>query len=548
MLNNIQPSQGGSYLVYILTSNCPGNPPDTSAPRLVQLTVNPTPPKPIVPAVIVYCQGDVFDSIPVFGENLKWYTVATGGVAGPYPSINTSVPGTVTYYVSQTLEGCEGPRAPVTISVAPKPAPPQVVSPVGYCQGEPATPLVAQGQNLRWYSVPSGGVGTSIAPTPSTTAQGSYTWYVTQTIAGCESERAEVIAKISYMPNGLVTVSRPFVCQYDTLTIGYFGNALPDADYTWSLPGGAQLISGSGQGPLIIRFDSAGTQTVVLVVDNKGCLGPETVLQVPVQQSPSLTIDMPSDICKDQITNLAVTWSTLGIDSLDWDFAGAEVVYGSVPRGPYGLRWNSPGEKTVTVVATTNTCKSMPSSDKVLVHDLPDANITASSTDICAGDSVRFSVPYEPGSSYQWLPAQFFGSASTSEVWGVIDMAKEVKVNITNSYNCKSEGSLWIGAQPCCQVYFPTAFSPNGDGRNDVFRMLTKSKDKEARTSAHQISMFRIANRWGQTVFETADETRGWDGTYNGEPQDMGTYYFYVKYKCSDGNFYEEKGELTLVR
>jgi len=549
ILNNLQPTQAGNYYAYVITPNpCAGNAPDTSAARIVNITVNPTPGKPVVAPVITYCQGDPFDSIQIYGENLKWYTVPTGGTAGPYPALNTSQPSTVTYYVSQTVDGCEGPRAQLTLSVAPKPAPPQVTSPIGYCQGVPASPLIAQGQNVRWYSTPTGGVGTPIAPTPSTGAQGTVTWYATQTVAGCESKRAPVVVNVSYLPNGLITLGRDFVCQYDTITIGYFGNALPSADYTWTLPEGAQIVSGTGAGPLVIRFDSFGTQRVRLVVDNAGCIGPEAYYDVPVQISPRLTIDMPDNVCAGEIVNLGITYSTPGIDSFIWDFAGAEMMYGSVPRGPFGLKWQSGGEKTVTVIAIDNTCKSLPSFDQILVRDLPNSNITASRTDICAGDSIEFSVPVEPGGSYQWLPHQFFGESNSNQVWGVVDVAKEIKVNVTSIYNCKSTGSLWVGAQPCCEVYFPTAFTPNGDGKNDVFRMLTVNKDKNAQTKAHTITAFRVVNRWGQTVFETGDETTGWDGSFNGKPADMGTYFFYVKYKCADGNFYEERGEVTLVR
>ncbi|MBS1777328.1 MAG: immunoglobulin domain-containing protein, partial [Bacteroidetes bacterium] len=183
-INNIQPSQGGNYLVYMLSNACPGNPPDSSYPRLVQLTVNPIPPMPTVASVITYCQNDPFDSIHADGVNLKWYTVPSGGVAGPNPMINTSIGGTYTFYVSQTIDGCESPRKQVTVTVSPKPPMPTATSPVGYCQGDPSIPLSAQGQNLRWYSVATGGAGTPIAPTPSTQGQGSTTWYVTQTIDG----------------------------------------------------------------------------------------------------------------------------------------------------------------------------------------------------------------------------------------------------------------------------------------------------------------------------------------------------------------------------
>ncbi|MBS1781920.1 MAG: immunoglobulin domain-containing protein, partial [Bacteroidetes bacterium] len=120
-INNIQPSQGGNYFLYMLTSGCSGNPPDTSAPRLVQLTVNPIPPMPTGASIITYCQNDPFDSIHVVGLNLKWYTVPNGGVAGPSPVINTSIGGTYTFYVSQTIDGCESPRKQITVTVSPKP-------------------------------------------------------------------------------------------------------------------------------------------------------------------------------------------------------------------------------------------------------------------------------------------------------------------------------------------------------------------------------------------------------------------------------------------
>jgi gliding motility-associated-like protein len=200
------------------------------------------------------------------------------------------------------------------------------------------------------------------------------------------------------------------------------------------------------------------------------------------------------------------------------------------------------------VTAIDDGCVSLPVSDTVDVHPLPDATITASSTDVCSGDSILFSAVYDPAASYQWLPYQFFPETNSSSVWGTVSTNTNVILNVTNNYNCRASDSIMVAAKPCCQVYFPTAFTPNNDGKNDRFRMLTIGKSKDSRTGAHEISVFKIQNRWGQTVYESADETRGWDGTFNGQPQDMGVYYFYVKYKCSDGNYYEEKGEVTLVR
>jgi gliding motility-associated-like protein len=541
-LNNLDTSNTGYYNAYVIYDPGFGLPIDTSGATQVGVNVNPIPPKPLVAPVIVFCEGEDFDSIPIHGKNLKWYSVPTGGIPLLVPPvINTGQGGSATYYVSQTLNNCEGPRAAVTINVVPKPTAPQVVSPVRYCQGDIAVPLSALGQNIRWYSVATGGVGTPVIPTPTTNAQGTFMWYVTQTVAGCESVRVPVEVSVSYLPNALVLLSKPYVCQYDTLTLTYFGNANTLADYIWTLPKGASVDSGSGQGPLVVRFDSAGLLTVRLTVDNKGCVGPEATVNVPVRLSPRFSLDLQENACQGDIVNLAVTNSTTGIDKYEWyGFAGGEIVYGSVTKGPYGIRWNTPGVKIIDVLATDEECKSLPFSDTITIHELPDAKISLSKNNICTGDTIEFRAAYEQGNSYHWEPFQFFGPSHSNIDSGVVDFGGLVRLQVTNRFNCTAVDSILINAKPCCDIYFPNAFTPNNDGRNDKFQAVT--------AGTHQISVLRVQNRWGQTVFETGNELNGWDGNFNGKPQDMGTYFFYIKYKCSDGNFYEDKGEVMLIR
>ncbi|NDC41638.1 MAG: gliding motility-associated C-terminal domain-containing protein, partial [Chitinophagia bacterium] len=89
------------------------------------------------------------------------------------------------------------------------------------------------------------------------------------------------------------------------------------------------------------------------------------------------------------------------------------------------------------------------------------------------------------------------------------------------------------------KVTFPNAFTPNNDGRNDHFRPVFDG--------FHRFHYFRIMNRWGQTIFETTNNDASWDGTFGGVPQDMGVYFFVLKYDCG-GNTMEEKGDFTLIR
>jgi gliding motility-associated-like protein len=59
---------------------------------------------------------------------------------------------------------------------------------------------------------------------------------------------------------------------------------------------------------------------------------------------------------------------------------------------------------------------------------------------------------------------------------------------------------------------------------------------------------FKIFNRWGQLVFETADLTVGWDGMFNGEPQEIGNYAYYFKAESMFGNLVEGSGDIALIR
>ena len=88
---------------------------------------------------------------------------------------------------------------------------------------------------------------------------------------------------------------------------------------------------------------------------------------------------------------------------------------------------------------------------------------------------------------------------------------------------------------------FPNAFSPNGDGINDVYR---------AKPGYRSIVQFHayIFNRWGQKLYEWTDPAGGWDGTYKGSDVKQGTYYVLVKAKGADGREYNIKRDVNLLR
>ena len=149
--------------------------------------------------------------------------------------------------------------------------------------------------------------------------------------------------------------------------------------------------------------------------------------------------------------------------------------------------------------------------------------------EICTGETIVLS----PGnfSSYLW---QDNSTAPQLEV----SQPGTYAVSVTNS--CGTAMSAVQITGKVCNSYFPTAFTPNNDGRNDVFKML----------NAHGIKNYdlRIFNRWGQLVFHTNDVTKGWNGSYGAYVQGSAVFVWIASGVEATGKKFMRKGTVTLIR
>ncbi len=86
----------------------------------------------------------------------------------------------------------------------------------------------------------------------------------------------------------------------------------------------------------------------------------------------------------------------------------------------------------------------------------------------------------------------------------------------------------------------PNAFSPNGDNKNDVFKVIIPN-------NLVQLKSLKIFNRWGQNIFYTTDANQGWDGTIIGERCEIGTYFYHLELTIGHQS-YKHRGDITLIR
>lgn len=490
---------------------------------------------------VSYCQFENATQLLAAGNGLKWYTTPTGGTGTSTPPIpSTSVADTFNWYVSQTLNGCEGPRDTVTVIVKPRPAPPTVNN-LEYCLGINALPLTANGQNLLWYTSSTGGTGSSTAPVPSTASVGIITYYVSQTIDGCESQRATLSVETDTIVTARIAFSKKPICQYDSLIITHIG-AVPDSsDFTWTF-GGGTVLDGDSAGPYKVKWDTAGLKTITLYANRQNCKATDTQT-IYVLPQPEVGFSIIKEACIDQEVVVIADSGLQNVGTYNWDLEDG-VVVDSIARG-YRVKWNSEGVRVITLHTISDTgCISPTVTDTINIRPYPTASIdSADQYDLCIRNEITLSAKPFSGYTYLWQPKSYFLNNGSDKVKAMIPSAGYIILNVIDDIGCTGKDSVYVDVHLCCDIKLPDAFSPNGDGRNDKFRIISGGH--------HTVKSFIVLNRYGQVVFETKNQNDGWDGTFNGVPQDMGTYVYYIKYTCDDDNIHndiEKKGNVTLIR
>ena len=176
--------------------------------------------------------------------------------------------------------------------------------------------------------------------------------------------------------------------------------------------------------------------------------------------------------------------------------------------------------------------------------------VTVSPVDTTAFRSARIQLIAQTSggepSSFLWEPAGYLSCSNCPAPVATPPYSLQFKVDVRNEYACTATGYSNIKTFTGGKVNIPNGFTPNGDGRNDVFYILGNS-------DIRILKDFSIFNRWGQKIFQVAnapanDPGFGWNGFINGQAADAGTYVYFVKISFKDGTEQLYKGTITLIR
>lgn len=228
--------------------------------------------------------------------------------------------------------------------------------------------------------------------------------------------------------------------------------------------------------------------------------------------------------------------------NIDPIVAGATVAWynldGSLRTDPPTVSTMNIGTYQWYFIQNFGACSSGPVFVTAIVNDLPVATILNIPTTVCYGDDIKLLAT--GGIKYDWYPTAIVRKDTSGNYATLINPTSLIVV-ATDANGCKDTATVtYNNIEQCCNFAFPNAFTPNNDGINDQFRMVTYGNMK--------YYSFSIYNRYGQRVFWSGDAKRGWDGTFGGEPCESGVYFYYLDAECLTGPQQQQKGDITLVR
>lgn len=178
--------------------------------------------------------------------------------------------------------------------------------------------------------------------------------------------------------------------------------------------------------------------------------------------------------------------------------------------------------------------------DSVIVTMQPPVKAFAGN-DTIATTNMPHQLQASGGVNYAWQPAGLLNDPFISNPLATISADSILfTVTVTDEAGCTGYDTVKVRTFDGITYYVPNAFSPNGDGKNDIFRPIP--------VGIAETQFFRVVNRYGELVFETRQYLNGWDGNYKGIPQQVGNYIWVLKGKGRNGKVIEMKGNVVLIR
>ncbi len=360
----------------------------------------------------------------------------------------------------------------------------------------------------------------SASQTLNVTSAGNYSVTVTDANSCTDSDNANVSLANSTSPL-IATPPLSTICEGESVQLNVTGGTT----FAWSPP--ATLDNASISNP--IATPTVSTSYIVSALDASGCAKADTV-QINVLPIFSASINSASPLCFGESIQLNVnggttySWSpTTGLSCPDC----SNPVANPAQTTDYSVTVSANGYCNTETLTVT-----------VPVNPLPEPELDSEIT-ISYGSQVTLT-PNGGFDNYDWTSSGGWSCEGCPNPTISPAVTTTYTLVVTDSNNCTASKQIIVEVLSECEgkFFIPTAFSPNGDTHNDIFRIIHPGD--------LQLIDFKVFNRWGEIVFETTDPDQGWNGFFQGGTQDLSVFAYYAQMTC--GNKVETViGNVTLV-
>jgi gliding motility-associated-like protein len=360
-------------------------------------------------------------------------------------------------------------------------------------------------------------------PNPLVSPDVPTTYYVTFTDAfGCQGDDSVRVNVKSFVT--LEAGNDTTICRTDSILLRPFSDGLY---YSWSPPG--PLSNPAIKNPVAKPLST----TVFYVTSSIGKCNTTDSIRVRVVPYPTVVASNDTLICFLGSAQLQAS----GGSSYAWlppAYLNNNFIANPFASGlPATVRY-------VVYVRDTLGCPK-PSTDTVLVTVYPRIIADAGPADTSIVEGEPLLLRATGSDNYLWSPPLYLTNPGISSPVASPPGNIKYTVTVSNDAGCFDTDTILVKVffvEP--GFYIPNSFTPNGDGRNDVFRPIL--------LGMKSLNRFAIYNRWGQMLFSTTTIGQGWNGSFAGKPQDSATYVWYVEGVDYKNRLIKKKGTMMLLR
>lgn len=298
-----------------------------------------------------------------------------------------------------------------------------------------------------------------------------------------------------------------------------------------------------GQQSVQHPYASIGTYNVkLLLVDTNYCNYPDSITQ-QIKLAPNVSAQFTTPAFGCAPYTAVITNNSVGGAQFSWDFGDGTT---STLQNPPNHLYSATGNYTIKLIVTdTATCnKADSTSFTITVSGKPTSSFTYSPQPPQANTAVTFTNNSVGGNVYNWQ----FGDGDSLITTNLLQPVSYI-YPATQTYNaCLITSNVAGCLDTTCKAIHaiivpdfavPTAFTPNGDGVNDVIYVKGFGIENME---------WQIYNRWGTLVFVSTNPSVGWDGKYKGQLQPQDVYHYTLQLQFSDKSKASKKGDITLLR